>query len=157
MRAFDIVVPALRRGLDRREQDEDRERTKILEIAVERLTLRLGRPVGERPEGVEGAERGRAAQIGLRQVDQPVLSRQLQQMRALPEIERAVAGVVAVARNSLERRHLPVRTLRRAAEQQRPRRQVPHDVTGLVGAQQCPEIEAALLPQRLGIDAPAAV
>lgn len=102
MRALDIMMPSLHLSFDWRQQDEDGERAKILRVAVERLALGLSRPVGQRPEGAERAEGGRASQIGVRQVEQPVLRRQLQQMRARPQVEIVVTGKIAVARNVLE-------------------------------------------------------
>src|SRR5258708_6676729 len=110
---------AFLRHVDGGQKSEDRERPAVIQVAMKGLQVGLRETLGQRPVGVQGRERGRAAEVTLRKVEKLVLRRKFQQVRARPKIKIAVAGVVLIARHASDRGGLALRTAGGVADHER--------------------------------------
>ena len=119
VRRLDVIVSAVLRLLDRRELSEQRQRAVVLPVTMEDLSGFVRCPVGQRPEGVDRVQGRRAAQVGLRQIQDLGLRRELDEARARPEVDVIVAGVVAVGRDLVEGGDLSSRRMRDVSQQDR--------------------------------------
>src|SRR5246127_4834189 len=94
----------LLRSVDRREESEDNKRTEVLPVAVKQLRVGMRLAVRKRPEGVDRVQCRRAAEIGLGQIQYPVLRGKFQDVRTGPQVQELVGRVALVGGHILQRR-----------------------------------------------------